>query len=780
MRFVLCNSFALLLGGTALAADLKPGDLEFFEKRVRPVLVDNCYECHSTGKKARGGLLLDSREATLRGGDTGPSVVLGDPAKSLLIKAVKYVDDDVQMPPKHRLTPEQIAGLEEWVRRGAPDPRDEKTAPPSVSTIDFVAARAFWSFQPVRDPGRDKSIDGLVSAKLKEKGLAQVALADRGTLIRRVTFDLTGLPPTAEEVDAFVRDRAADAYPRLIERLLASPAYGERWGRHWLDVVRYADTAGDNSDYPIPQAYLYRDWVIEAFNRDIPYDQFLRMQLAGDLLETSSPEARRDNLIATGYIAQSRRFGVAPVMHLTMEDTLDNLGKGLLGLTIGCARCHDHKFDPISARDYYALYGIFASSRYSFAGAEKNNRPKDMVSLVTKDELERAQGPMAAELKVVDEAIEELLADKAAFKFESREVATKGGTAPEGKRWKYPSVKEYDNAVKAMNKRRFGLLDKIPETESAYGVSEGTPRNEKVQIRGEPDRLGEEVPRRFLEILGGQAVPADEKGSGRRQLAAWIADAKNPLTARVMVNRIWQHHFGEGLVRTPNDFGKQGRRPTHPELLDWLASRFVESGWSVKAMHRLMLTSRTYQLASTDRAKNLAVDPNDELLWKWNRRRLDAEEVRDSLLTVAGKLEPKPTGAHPFPAKNTWGFTQHHPYTGEYATRARSVYVMQQRIRRHSFFGLFDGADPNATTGARPQSTTALQALFAFNDPMVHEAAEGLAKRAKNDVVQAYRLALARKPSADELQLARAHVKKAGFASFARVLLVSNEFFHVE
>src|SRR5262245_24092988 len=367
-----------------------PEGIAFFEKKIRPLLVKHCYSCHSAeAKKLRGGLRLDTRDGVLKGGASGPVVAAGDPDRSRLVEAVRQTDESLRMPPEGKLTPAEVADLEAWVKMGAPDTR---TTSAVARPIDLARAKEFWSFRPVRDPPvpavKDADwplnpVDRFVLAKMEEKGLRPVPVADKRTLIRRATFDLTGLPPTPDEIDAFLKDESPNAYEKLIERLLASPAYGERWGRHWLDVVRYADTAGDNSDYPIPQAYRYRDWVIAAFNRDLPYDEFVRRQLAGDLMPARDERQRHDNLIATGYLANARRFGsyvdARYPWHLTIEDTIDNLGRTFLALTVNCCRCHDHKFDPLSSEDYYALYGFFQSTRYPWPGIELDKAPHDLV-----------------------------------------------------------------------------------------------------------------------------------------------------------------------------------------------------------------------------------------------------------------------------------------------------------------------------------------------------------------------------------------------------------------
>jgi hypothetical protein len=654
-----------------------PDDADVFEKRIRPALVRSCIPCHGPDK-VKAGLRLDSRAALLRGGDSGPAVKVGDPDASLLLKAVRQLDPDLSMPPKKagpKLPEDLIRDFEAWIRSGAvyPGPAD---APPS----------RHWAFQPVLDPG------GSVDALQPTSGPA----ADKRTLIRRVTFDLTGLPPTPEEVDAFVADPSPDAFDKVVERLLASPAYGEKWGRKWLDLVRYADTAGENSDYPVPHAWRYRNWVIDAFNRDLPYDQFLREQLAGDLMEHPTNE----QVIATGYLAVARRFGhdTDKDMHLTYEDVIDTLGKSILGLTIGCARCNNHKYDPVTTRDYYALYGIFSSTRFPFPGCEAKQKPHDLIPLP--------------------------------------------GTA-----------------------------------EVAYAVTEGKPGDAPFQNRGEPAMPGDPVPRRNLDLLGGQSI-VDVKTSGRLDLARWLTDPKNPLTARVMANRIWQGHFGRGLVATPSDFGTRGAAPANPRLLDFLAARFVEGGWSVKAMHRLILKSDAWRRA------------------EFPRRRLEAEEIRDAFLVASGELDRTPGEGHPFPPEKDWKFTQHAPFKAVYESKRRSVYLMTQRIQRHPFLALFDGPDTNASTARRDTSTVPTQALYFLNDPFFHARSQALAKHLLSlppdeRVAAAHRICFQRAAEEGERERAArfleayragppAQSELAAWSAYVRTLLASNEFLTVD
>ncbi len=660
----------------ALALTLQDEDL--FEKKIRPVLHATCLPCHGPDK-TKGGLRLDSRDALLRGGDSGPAIKADNLSDSLLLKAIRQIDPDLAMPPKkagRKLGDQQIRDFETWIHAGAVFPGPAFAVP----------SAKHWAFQPVVDPGA--AIDALHPTS--------GPFADKRTLLRRVTYDLTGLPPKPEEVDAFLADESPSAFEAAVDRLLASPAYGEKWGRKWLDLVRYADTAGENSDYPAPHAWRYRNWVIEAYNRDLPYDEFLRQQLAGDLVERPT----KDQIVATGFLAVARRFGhdTDKDMHLTYEDVIDTLGKSVLGLSIGCARCHNHKYDPVTTRDYYALYGIFASTRFPFPGCEAKPKSRDLVPL-----------PGAADL--------------------------------------------------------------------AYAVAEGKPEDARLQSRGEPTMPGDLVARRNLEVFGGQVLSSSGE-SGRRDLARWLTDPRHPLTARVMVNRLWQGHFGRGLVATPNDFGTRGAAPTNPRLLDHLAARFVDGGWSVKSLHRLILASAAYRRADG------------------HRRRLEAEEIRDALLVACGELDRSPGAGHPFPPEKDWKFTQHAPFKAVYESSRRSVYLMTQRIQRHPFLSLFDGPDTNATTAQRETSTVPTQALYFLNDPFFHARSEALAKRllllpAEKRVDAAHRICFQRPAAAGERERAAAFVdayrsgppaqtELAAWSAYARTLMGSNEFITVD
>jgi Protein of unknown function (DUF1553)/Protein of unknown function (DUF1549)/Planctomycete cytochrome C len=783
---------------------------EFFDGRVRPVLAKNCLPCH--GAVPVGGFRLDTRENLMKGGPLGAAVVPGNADKSLLIQAVLQKHDKLKMPPGKKLSDEEIADLVEWVKNGAVWAGGALTASNDNYQIT-PEQKAFWSFQPLKNPAVPKvknvsrvqtPVDNFILAKLEAKGLKPAAQASKRALIRRATYDLTGLPPTPQEVRAFLADRSPQAFAKVVDRLLASPHYGERWGRHWLDLVRYADTAGDSADYPIPQAYLYRNYVTYSFNQDKPYDEFIREQIAGDLLPAKSESEKWQHEVATGYLAIAKRFSVKPenYKYLTIDDTIDNLGKTFLGLSTACARCHDHKYDPIPSKDYYALYGILDSTRYPFAGSENINEQRDVVYRLPPENVEAALKPYNDELKPIKEKLKEL---------EDERKSLEKAAAGEDSSTPHPvaahptrTIQEINKDIRELKKQRQKIRADMPELEAAFAVAEETPHDSPVLMRGDPKNKGDMVPRHFLQILGGQALSADCKTSGRLQLAQWIADPKNPLTARVMVNRIWEYHFGKGIVPTPSDFGKRGKAPSHPELLDYLATRFIESGWSIKALQRLIMLSQTYQLSSNGPKADAALDLNNDLYWKFNRQRLDAEEIRDAMLKVSGDLDSTVGTEHPFPPRADWNWTQHKPFDAVYETNRRSVYLMVQRSQRHPYLSVFDGADPNVSTPGRDSSITPLQALFAMNSKFVHERSENWAARLLDDAPDnarrldvVFESAFARPPTVLEKKKALAYLdqsrQKMGaadvspdlltqetWASFLRAVLASNEFIYID
>lgn len=984
-------------------------DEEYFEAKVRPILVKRCESCHSAKSgKTHGGLALDSRQGWQKGGESGPAISPGQIDDSLFLTAIRYSSDEIKMPPEEaggKLPDAEIAVLVEWVRRGAPDPRTPSAGRGGLTEQELAN---WWSFQPLKsvavpsvDPSQVRNdVDRFLKVRLDAQGLTPSPEADRRTLIRRATYDLTGLPPTIQEVEAFVNDNRPTAYECLIERLLQSPHYGERWGRHWLDLVRYADTAGENTDHPIPDAWRYRNWVIDALNKDLPYDQFVREQLAGDLIHAGDPpEQYAAGVISTGFLAIARRFDhdSDKHMHLTFEDTIDTMGRAFLGLSVACARCHDHKYDPISAGDYYALYGILNSTRFSFPGCEAKQQPRDMVPLLPPGEWARVVEPfdqqvaaIESQMKQVAEAQQGLanelkasasnstrplaqgvISDGGSQTFESVagpllesidvkagqmilltidpqgnygadttvvewEIAEQGGTqrtwnltrdlvgdflsgnphadslgnagvwaffdprgglnllsepirelmgkpglqvwrngdnpavfvnstkesiaawttlpaqtvfvhpasdgavaigwvspiegkvrvtgrvadghptGPNGVGWSLELISadsgktmkqlaEFSGQRAQLATKRSEMAAQAPRRDVGYSVAEGTIANARIQLRGDPEKLGDEVPRRWLERFGGQQIP-EGAGSGRLQLAQWITDPANPLVARVMVNRIWQHHFGKGFVPTPNDFGTRGALPTHPELLDWLAGQFLESGWSIKAMHRLIMQSAAYRRGSVGltqalQENALSIDPNNALYWRFDRRRLTAEELRDSLLVASRQIDLLPGEAHPIPAASTWSYSQHVPFAGVSETDKRSVYQMTLRNRRPPFMSLFDGADPNATTPQRQVTTVPTQSLYFMNDPFFHAQAEKVARRTLNQadtdkrLDQLFEIVFQRLPEATERDAAAAFLTRyaeavadlpaadqpiAIWSALTRVLLSSSQFLYVD
>ncbi len=787
-------------------------DAAVFENQVRPLLVEQCFKCHGE-KKQESSLRLDSRAALLKGGENGPAISLDKPEDSDLLKVIGY-RGEVQMPPKKKLGDAQISVLTQWVKAGAPWPGEDQAIAAGNQTK--LSDRAFWSFQPVKNskpPAVKNSqwvrspVDAFVLARLEAVGVSPAVAASKRTLLRRATFDLTGLPPTTAEIDAFLADSSDAAFEKVVDRLLATSAYGERWGRHWLDLVRYSDTAGETADYPVREAYKYRNYVIDSFNRDTPYDQFILEQIAGDLLgKTDSADQYARNTVATGYIAISRRFGFDPqnYHYLTIQDTIDNVGQTFLGLSLGCARCHDHKFDPVSTADYYAIYGIFGSTVYAFPGSEEKKGPSNFQPMMPAAQANERKAAFDSELSRLDGGLKACDGELAAAQKEAKEASTRPAVEVETRRVELKGIIEQRTKAKGeLAATRAKLLEK-GAYEVAYGVTDGPGKDVPIQKRGEPSKPGEIVPRRFLEVLGGQPIPAEEKGSGRLQLARWIADRQNPLTARVMVNRIWQHHFGNGLVSTESDFGKRGRLPSHPELLDFLATRFIESGWSVKSMHRMIMLGNAYRMSCEADGKAHEIDPENALLSHYNRRRLDAEEIRDSILALGGSLNRSMGGPHPFPPVSTWGFTQHEPFAAVYDNNGRSVYLMTQRLKRHPFLAVFDGADGNTAVAKRPVTMVPTQALFMMNNPLVHEQSAGMARKllqAKSDdtgrVGLALEMALGREPSSQELarattflsvyreqlQLAKVPADQQellAWAAYVRTLLCSNEFIFVE
>ena len=812
---------------------------EFFELHIRPFLIEKCSDCHAGDAESESSFSVMSRKTLLAGGDFGPAVVPGRAEDSLLMHAVKRTHKELKMPPDSPLSRQEIAALERWINAGAVWPRSKNTELAAVPTRQQdaptqAAILTHWSFQPRRKsipPEATASrwnrttIDQFVEAARRKAHVTAVDPADRATLIRRATFDLIGLPPTPDEVDNFVNDPRDDtaAFSDVVDRLLASRHYGERQGRLWLDVARYADTQGDVGDIPIPKAYLYRNWVIDALKADVPYDEFLRQQIAGDILarDAANADDARELIIATGFIALSRRFGNTKKddLHLTIEDTLDTIGRGLLGLTLRCARCHDHKFDPIRQTDYYGLYGIFESTTYPWMGMSNEKSPsalsparpdpetmrkaKDHWNLITRYEYQinnhfrpwlkptldefrgvtkriaslDGQTPDSADLQKLEERREELLSR---HKGRFRELMLHGL-----------------NWIKAEKKQ----LAENPGIEFLFAVSEGRPHDAKLHRRGNVRTLGDVVPRHAPPLMDGNGTLDIGNGSGRLELARWITRPDHPLTTRVIVNRIWQQHFGRGLVETADNFGRQGVTPSHPELLDWLTEQFVTDGWSLKKLHRRIMLTETYRLSSAESPEALAANPGNQWLWRQAPRRLDAEQIRDAMLMVSGDLDRSQGGPHPFKPWHVVRYSLNRPFHEEYPTNRRSVYLMTQRLFRNSFLGLFDGPDTNSSTSRRGSANVPAQALYLMNSSFVQQQSESLARRLQASyaddeqrVLELCRIALGRRPHTAEtelfLQFLRDYgtdeptkdrsVPRKGLIALSRAVITSNEFFFVE
>lgn len=724
--FLITLLFAGLGLRTLSAAEPEPAQVEFFEKKIRPLLVEQCLKCHGPAKQW-SNFRVDSRAALLKGGDFGIGVVPGKPDDSLLIKAVRQSDEELSMPPKSKLSAQQIADLETWIKQGA------------VYPADLVVKSRFrdpqhWAFQPVVDPALPDvknvvlaaaGLDRFIVAGLEAKGLTPAARADKRTLLRRATFDLTGLPPTPDEVAAFAADERPDAFARVVERLLDSPAYGERWGRHWLDVVRYADSNGLDENVAHGNAWRFRDYVVSAFNRDKPLDQFIREQLAGDLLPFTSDTQRAEQLIATGFLALGPKV-IAEPDELKMEmdiidEQIDTLGKAFLGLTLGCARCHDHKFDPLQTADYYALAGIFKSTRTMESFKKVAKWHENVLPDATAAAQQAAHQQQLATKKLEVQALVE--AANATLKAASPE-----GALPEKPEGQYPAPTQAK--LKQLRDELAALEKTPPEPPAAMGVTEHKVVEVPIHIRGSHLKLGELTPRHvpvvFTSVEAPNFTPVQ---SGRRELADWLVNPRHPLTYRVFVNRVWRWHFGKGLVRTPDNFGMLGEAPTHPELLNWLTCRFIERGASVKELHRLIMLSNTYQQSSQPPALTAERDP-DNLLWgRVEVRRLEAEAVRDNLLAVDGTLD-RTLGGSLLQVKNRAYFFDHTSKDNtNYTSQRRSLYLPVVRNNVYDVFQLLDYPDAAVTTGDRATTTIAPQALLMLNSELVAKASANLAKR---------------------------------------------------
>ena len=878
--------FALAIPSFAATAE---SVAEHFELKIRPILANRCFSCHTTS--ALGGLAMNSRADLLKGGKSGPAVIPGKPEESLLIQAVEHTVEKLKMPMgQGRMPDSEIALLTDWIKTGAFWPEPKPVAASARGKYSITPEqRAFWAFQPVKEPAVPQvhnaawvqtPVDSFLLHELETKGLKANAPASRRDLIRRAYFDLTGLPPSYAETQAFIEDAAPGAYAKIIDRLLASPRYGERWGRYWLDVARYADDRLDSDvELPYPNSFRYRDWVIQALNRDMPYDLFVKAQIAGDLMDGGK---NRELGIGLGF------YGLSPEL---TDDRVDATTRGFLAMTAACAQCHNHKFDPIPTKDYYAIQGVFSSTKRSEfelapagevklykAQAKKMDEVKlriqsylhhqasEMAEMLASDapryiraarkvtgfqKLVPAQvaqadrldletlnrwikylktGPLdnkylhgwqdesfdlnqfrAEALKVLKErkaVDDENLARQKASK-KDRDGVDAVALPPErfylwrdlffsdfyGKEFKqeedgilyygpnrgYVSNdgtierfldgpwKNYLGDMRAELKELQANLP--PQYAFAHAIQDtAAPHNERVQINGQPDNLGEEAPRAFLSILSEGDPKPFEKGSGRLELAEAIADPKNPLTARVIINRVWQHHFGEGLVKTVSNFGRMGDTPSNPALMDHLAASFMANGWSMKKLHREIMLSSTYQLSADFSQENYAVDPANRLLWRANRQRLDAESMRDTLLGVSGELDPAAGG----PPNSL----------SDEANRRRSVYGFISRRKLDGTLALFDFPNPNLTAEQRIATATPLQQLFFLNSAFLEARAKALIAKYKS-VPELYRAVYGREATPQEIELGQQFVsgkrpgKSDAWVQYAQVLLSSNELLFV-
>ncbi len=946
LRRVRFFCFSLWAAMTAVSSSQTHEEARFFESKIRPIFATECALCH--GEKVQmADLQLTTREGFIEGTSRGPVVIRGDPAASRLIRAVGY-QQSIKMPPAGRLSDEEISALTEWVRMGATWPNEGFSVDqPLTSQKDGEPGShqtGHWAFRPVTDPGPpsvgnpdwvQNPIDSFILAKLEEEGLGPAPAADRLTLLRRAKFDLHGLPPSKWEIDEFDSDTETGAFGRLIDHLLASPRYGERWGRHWLDVARYADSTGLDEDLPFPSAWRYRDYVIEAFNRDLPYDQFIREQIAGDLIPTEKPgSVNVEGIVATGFLALGPRalaqIDKTRLEYDVIDEQIDTLSKTFIGLTVSCARCHDHKFDPITTRDYYSLASILASTR-NFEDIKPSETvvselyfeplvPQDVYQQY-KDHQERIREKgleieAVMEVEVARDASERLYPRLPDYMVAAREVYKHGsvltdpaeregldekvleawvdylkpGTEfrPYLEKWHKADgsnlravAEEYAKTFRASadpwhdrlrkwakeaeaavregraqpDKPKFIGQDAIrpedrfflevsfgdddhkapfalkedeqdsiltsdtkervlrlreeltaleeaspPEPPTASAVAEGEVVDQRVFVRGAHGDPAEVVPKQFPVVLAGARQTPVTRGSGRKELAEWLVRPSHVLTTRVIVNRIWQWHFGEGLVRTPNNFGANGENPTHPGLLDYLARRFVESGWSLKSLHRLILSSSTYQMSSLIDEEIREKDPENRRLTRFGARMLSVEEMRDALLTLDGSLDLT-MGGTLWPSRGEWEGGRP-PLINPTTVRRRTVYLPIIRNEMPSVLRLFDFADSATSSGKRNRSTTAPQALYMMNSDFLREQSFSFAKflvtkggfdSDSQRIERVYLMALARKPDAEELRFGLRYIanypsdwaedsnpRLEAWQSLAQMLMVSNEFHFIQ
>lgn len=771
-------------------------DVKFFESKIRPVLVKQCYECHSVESgKSKGGLTLDTKQGIRTGGDTGPAVVPGDAAKSLMLAAIKHSDPDLEMPPKKpKLADAVIADFEIWIKAGAADPRESPTKTAERPPVDVESGRKFWSYQELKPVAG--SIDGFIRAKLKEQGIEPAPVAEPVVVLRRLYFDLIGLPPTLEQAAAFSWEKLA----ATVDELLRSPRFGERWGRHWLDVARYAESNGRESNLTFPHAWRYRDYVIDAVNADVPFDRFITEQIAGDLLPAQEDAERARLLTATGFLALGPKglneMNPAQFAADVADEQLDTVTRAVLASSIACARCHDHKTEPFSMEDYYALAGIFKSTQTFYGNwidSENNNHGHLIPLPKLPEQVIPNRAVTADRVKQLKEELAKLNAEEKA----QNEYVIKAKLEGSDISGEYHKI--LSTAIRILWTRGGieGQLETVDDQGHALPLCMGAQDAKRTQDsqlydRGEIAHPVKPVPRGFPQVMGIKSV-LPKAQSGRLELAQWLVSRENPLTARVMANRVWRHLFGAGILRTVDNFGFSGERPSHPELLDHLALRFMDGGWSVKKLIKEIVMSETYRQASTHRSAAFNQDPDNRLLWRANKRRLDAEVIRDSMLAVAGVLD---TSRRPGSlvaeldgqSVSLIGFNTKLPSDLD-GSKRRSIYLPVLRDHMPDVLEQFDVANPNLVTGDRDVTNVPLQALYLLNGPFVQEQAAALAKRIQSspDRVQAvFQLCFNRMPEASELALAEKFLRTRSadelklLTAFCQSLFASAEFRFVD
>lgn len=849
-------NIAAISGGTKPSAEKPvvaetPGSADqvaFFEKKIRPVLAEKCYKCHAENEeKIKGGLVLDTRDGIRRGGDSGPAIVPGDLVKSLLIESLRYTNKDLQMPPEKssgRLPDSVIADFEQWVRMGAPDPREGKAAVVK-SEWDTEKARSHWAFQPVKQPAVPSvkhtawpktDVDRFILAGLEARGLKPVGDAAPAVLLRRVCFDLTGLPPTPEQVDFFVANPDAKSFEKIVDSLLKSPRFGERWGRHWLDVARYAESSGKDVNCLYPHAWRYRDYVIEAFNSDKPFDDFVREQIAGDLLQARDNRDRAMKQVATGFLAigtHSLNERSPKQLALdTADEQIDAVSQAVLGLTAACARCHDHKFDPISQRDYYALAGIFLSTEtlYGTAPNFQNIHATPLIELPTDCGLPRMPLVLTPERRAELEKELTKTARYGALQFyttAAKALFTGKGFNVNNDPQKLvmfvginakigeckTELASYDSEGRqkrlAMGVRDYpatpaaGPPTKPKSVEETFQMIAGRPaqycsiNDSPLFARGDVEKPGAKVPRGFVSVLSAAAAEIPARESGRRELAEWLVSSANPLTARVFANRVWHWLFGRGIVSTVDNFGTTGQPPANQALLDHLALRLQAGGWSMKSLIKEIVMSRAYQISSAHEAESFEADPENALVWHMSPRRLDAECIRDAMLAVSGGLKTDaPVGSAVaqcgdaaiggFPIKSLRAPLSEEPFLTA-GGDMRSVYLPVPRNAVPDALNVFDFAEPSAVNGSRDATTVPSQALFLLNNDFVGAQARRLADRLRplpedQRAAMAFKLSFARLPTAAETRAVQRffadfpRLENDVLTSFCRALLGSAEF----